>query len=71
MYNLVVVTHYEKGCGGDYTKVTVEMDGEILHEFGNYSRHGQIRADAYVTAFYDLFGTQEVTVKHEQREDKE
>lgn len=72
MYNLKTVAHYEKGCGGDYVKVTVEMDGEILREFGDfYHDKGHIRADAYVMAFYDLFGTAEVKHTYEQREYKE
>ena len=72
MYNLVVVTHYEKGCGGDYSKVTVEMDGEVLREFGDrYHDKGREKADAYILAFFDLFGHQEVEVKYEMREDTE
>jgi hypothetical protein len=72
MYNLKVVTHYENGCGGDYSKVTVEMDGMLLREFGDYYHDkGHEKADAYIMAFYDLFGLAEVQVSFEQREDTE
>lgn len=72
MYNLTVVTHYEKAYGGDYTKVTVEMDGDVLREFGDrYHDKGREKADAYTMAFYDLFGHQEVEVRYESREDTE
>lgn len=51
-----------------YVKVTVEMDGEVLHEFGDYYHDkGYEKANAYVSAFYDLFGTAEVTVRDEDR----
>jgi hypothetical protein len=70
MYNLEVVTHYHKDCGGDYVRVTIEMDGEILREFGdNYHDKGHHKAFGYIQAFYDLFGTQEVRVTYRDTED--
>jgi hypothetical protein len=70
MYNLNVVTHYNKECGGDYTKITVEMDGTVLAEFGDqYHDKGKDKVYGYIQAFYDLFGTQEVRVTYSDRED--
>lgn len=72
MYNLVIVRHFDPWEAADmYFKVTVEMDGEILHEFGDYYHDkGYEKASAYTLAFYDLFGTAEVTVKDEDRVSK-
>jgi hypothetical protein len=69
MYNLVIVRHFDPWEAPDmYFKVTVEMDGEVLHEFGDYYHDkGYESAKAYVEAFYDLFGTDEVRVKDEDR----
>lgn len=68
MYNLVIVRHFDKEEPDMYQKVTVEMDNEVLREFGDYYHDkGYEKASAYVLAFYDLFGTQEVTVKDEDR----
>jgi hypothetical protein len=65
MYNLVVVQYFYKSVqNGDRLRVTVEKDGEILHEFGE---DGYEKAMAYVSAFYDLFGTHEVSVTDEDR----
>jgi hypothetical protein len=51
-----------------YTKVTVEMDGEILQEFGDYYHDkGYEKASAYTLAFFDLFGTDEVRVSDADR----
>lgn len=71
MYNLVIVRHFNKEEPDMYDKVTVEMDGEVLHEFGDYYHDkGYEKANAYIAAFYDLFGTDEVRVRDEDRESK-
>lgn len=72
MYNLTVATYYEKGCGGDYTKVVIEMDGDVLREYGDYYHEkGREKAEAYLDAFFDLFGQAEVKVRYQDREDSE
>jgi hypothetical protein len=72
MYNLVIVRHFDKNEPDMYDKVTVEMDGETLHEFGDYYHDkGYEKASAYTLAFFDLFGTDEVTVRDEDRGSEE
>lgn len=68
MYNLVIVRHFDPEASDMYHKVTVEMDGEVLHEFGDYYYDkGYEKASAYTLAFFDLFGTDEVAVTDEDR----
>jgi hypothetical protein len=68
MYNLVIVRHFDNEESDMYTKVTVEMDGEILQEFGDYYHDkGYEKASAYTLAFFDLFGTDEVRVSDADR----